>query len=38
MRKIFLTMVALIIGAAAVFGALVLKELGHFIDDLKGSD
>lgn len=29
---------ALIFGAAIIFGALVLNELGHFIDDLKGSD
>lgn len=33
-----LIVAALISVAALIFGALVLSELGHFIDDVKGSD
>lgn len=33
-----LIVAALISVAALIFGALVLNELGHFIDDVKGSD
>ena len=38
MKRIMLIVAALAIGAAITFGALVLNELGHFIDDVKGSD
>ena len=36
--KTVITIAALVIGAAAISSALVLYELGHFIDDVKGSD
>ena len=35
MMKIILIVAALIIGAAIIVGALVLKELGHFIDEME---
>lgn len=38
MKRVILAIAALVAGAAITFGALVLNELGHFIDDLKGSD
>ena len=39
MMKTVLTIAALLAGAAiTVFTALVLNELGHFVDEMKGSD
>jgi len=38
MKRLILAIAALVIGVATTIGALVLRELGHFIDDIKGSD
>ena len=38
MKKVIVTIIIIVVLVAVIFGALVLRELGHFIDVCRGSD